>query len=137
MRVLVCGGRGYGVAENLVYLRSIAERSAAMAFAREQVDKMFATLDRIHAELTVSLLISGGAPGADSVALRWAAANEIECQVFKADWKAHGRAAGVIRNQQMLDIARPQLVVAFPGSKGTADMVRRSRAKGVNVIEVE
>jgi hypothetical protein len=30
---------------------------------------------------------------------------------------------------------RPDLLVAFAGGKGTADMVRRARAAGVEVIE--
>ena len=52
-------------------------------------------------------------------------------ELFPADWKVRGRAAGHIRNQQMLDEGRPHLVVAFPGGRGTADMVRRARAAGI------
>jgi hypothetical protein len=52
----------------------------------------------------------------------------------KAEWKKYGPAAGPIRNQRMLDWG-PDLVVAFSGGKGTADMVRRARAAGVEVIE--
>jgi hypothetical protein len=48
-----------------------------------------------------------------------------------ADWEKLGRSAGPIRNQAMLDEGRPDLVVAFPGHHGTADMVRRARAAGV------
>jgi hypothetical protein len=57
--------------------------------------------------------------------------------VYPADWAKHGRAASPIRNQQMLDEGRPNLVVAFPGGRGTADMVRRARSAGVEVIEVD
>jgi hypothetical protein len=53
-----------------------------------------------------------------------------------ADWNTHGRAAGPIRNQRMLDEVKPELVVAFPGGRGTADMVRRAREAGVNVYLV-
>jgi hypothetical protein len=53
-----------------------------------------------------------------------------------ADWKAHGRAAGPIRNQRMIDEHRPELVVAAPGGRGTADMVRRARAAGIEVFEI-
>lgn len=48
-----------------------------------------------------------------------------------------GKAAGPIRNQHMIDTAKPDLVVSFPGGAGTADMVRRAKAAGVRVIEVE
>lgn len=36
----------------------------------------------------------------------------------------------------MLDLAKPDVVVAFKGGRGTADMVRRAREAGVKVIEV-
>jgi hypothetical protein len=39
-----------------------------------------------------------------------------------------------MRNQAMLDYGKPDLVVAFPGGKGTADMVRRARVAGVKVL---
>lgn len=53
-----------------------------------------------------------------------------------ADWKTHGKRAGSIRNQKMIDDYHPQLVVAFPGGAGTADMVRRARAAGIEVREI-
>lgn len=51
-------------------------------------------------------------------------------------WKDHGKAAGPIRNQLMLDDFKPDLVVAFPGGKGTADMVKKAQDAGVTVILV-
>ena len=67
------------------------------------------------------------ARGADRFAQEWANANGVAWIVYDANWTKHGRAAGPIRNQQMLDEGRPTLVVAFPGGRGTADMVRRAR----------
>lgn len=55
-------------------------------------------------------------------------------RTFRANSRKHGRAAGPIRNQQMLDEGKPHLVVAFPGGTGTADMVRRAQAAGVLVL---
>jgi len=55
---------------------------------------------------------------------------------FDADWKL-GKKAGPLRNQRMIDEGRPDLVVAFPGGKGTADMVRRAEAAGVKVLKIE
>jgi hypothetical protein len=55
----------------------------------------------------------------------------FEC---KADWRKYGAAAGPIRNQRMLE-GPPDIVVAFAGGKGTADMVQRARAAGIAVIE--
>ncbi|MGQ3297700.1 DUF2493 domain-containing protein [Reyranella sp.] len=110
-RVLVCGGRTY---------RDMREVSRV--------------LDGLAPKPT--LIIHGGAFGADSCASEWAYKRGVPEQRFAADWKTHGRAAGPIRNQQMLDEGRPDLVVAFPGGTGTADMVRRAKAAGVRVIEV-
>lgn len=47
-----------------------------------------------------------------------------------------GRAAGPIRHQRMLDEGMPDLVLALPGGRGTADMVRHATLAGVEVIEV-
>jgi hypothetical protein len=113
MRVLVCGGRNYNDAE---------------------------TLCRVLGEVTASLneditVIVGDATGADQMAWDWAV-HRCRTIRYEADWKTHGRAAGPIRNQRMLDEGKPDLVVAFPGGRGTADMVRRARAAGVAVREV-
>jgi len=114
MRVLVCGGRDF------------SDRTLLKA-----------TLDH----LAPSVVISGGARGADALAAEWAEATGwnvggVHLEEFPADWTAHGKAAGPIRNQQMLDEGKPDLVVAFPGGRGTADMVRRARAAGVEVREI-
>ena len=52
---------------------------------------------------------------------------------YPANWKKHGRAAGPIRNKQMLEEAKPDLVIAFPGGAGTANMVKQAREAGVKV----
>lgn len=81
-------------------------------------------------------VIHGAARGADTLAHEWAAHHEIPVDVYPADWQAHGRAAGPIRNARMLEEGKPDVVVAFKGGRGTADMVRRARASGVPVVEV-
>jgi len=111
-RVLVCGGRGY-----------------------TNVAAVDATLTAIHDRAGIALLIEGGARGCDSIARSWARGMEIPLQTVAANWKTHGKAAGPIRNAKMLTL-EPTLVVAFPGGKGTADMVRRARAANIEVIEV-
>ena len=59
------------------------------------------------------------------------------CDVYMADWDGLGRKAGPIRNQRMLDDGKPDLGIAFPGGRGTADMVRRAREAGVETIQVQ
>jgi hypothetical protein len=76
------------------------------------------------------------ASGADSLAHEAARDQGRRCEVFHADWERHGKAAGPIRNQAMID-AGADLVIAFPGGRGTADLIRRARKAGIPVREVE
>lgn len=78
-------------------------------------------------------IVHGGASGADAMAARWASEHSYQCVAYEADWAREGRAAGPQRNQRMLDAEHVSLVVAFPGGRGTADMVRRAEAKGIQV----
>lgn len=82
-----------------------------------------------------STLIVGDAKGADRVARGVARALGWPVVVKRAKWDEHGRAAGPIRNQEMIGLA-PDVVVAFPlpGSKGTWDAVRRARKAGIPVV---
>ena len=82
-------------------------------------------------------VVNGGALGADMMAKEWAERHAIEARSVAADWGLHGKAAGPIRNQTMLDKYAPDFVVAFPGGRGTADMVERSRKAGVDVAEIK
>ena len=83
-----------------------------------------------------SRVVHGGAPGADSLAADWGWRHALDVVGVAAQWKAHGRAAGPMRNQRMLDIYKPSFVIAFPGGRGTADMVRRAREAKIDVAEI-
>lgn len=82
------------------------------------------------------IIIEGGAPGADSLARKAAIECSLTYKEFPADWDKHGRKAGPIRNQRMLD-ENPDIVIAFheniESSKGTKDMVSKAKRKGVPV----
>ncbi len=112
MRILVCGGRDYRDASALCE-----------------------ALDALHREKNVTALIHGAARGADALAAAWAAGRGVAARVFPANWTAHGKAAGFIRNARMLRDGRPEMAVAFPGGKGTAHMVRLAKQAGVPVLE--
>jgi hypothetical protein len=114
VRVLVCGGRKFA-----------------------DPDRVWLVLNELHASPHVSVVIHGGASGADAHAARWAWLCGVPALPFDADWDKHGKAAGPRRNQRMLDEGKPDLVLAFPGGKGTADMVRRAKRAGVPVREVK
>lgn len=98
----------------------------------------------------IHLLIEGGAPGADRQASNWAHSNKVHHRRFKADWTRYDKAAGPIRNQEMLDfllefqrisdLKWSLLVSAFPSTRmaaghgGTLDMVTRARKAGIEVL---
>ncbi len=101
-------------------------------------ERVFKKLDEIIAgvqDLNEVSVIQGGARGADSLGRLWAKDNWIYWKSFDADWNQYGKRAGPIRNQQMIDECEPDLCVAFPGGRGTADMVRRCKKAGIKVVE--
>lgn len=109
MKLLVCGGRDYDDA---------------------------VLVDEVLAWLAPNCIIEGGALGADTLARRWASATSVPCQTIPADWEAHGKAAGPIRNVIMLEM-KPDIVLAFPGGRGTDNCVKQALARGIPVLRVE
>jgi ABC-type Fe3+-hydroxamate transport system substrate-binding protein len=80
------------------------------------------------------VVIHGAARGVDEQAMIAAQTLPgVKHLPFAADWHKHGRAAGPIRNKRMLDEGKPDLVVAFPGGRGTANMVKQAQAAGIPV----
>lgn len=116
MRLLVCGGRGY-----------------SDWYRMEQV------LDSILEP--IDALISGGAPGADRLAEDWAKRHGIPIERYDADWDQFDKAAGPMRNTQMLREGKPDWTIAFPTlgerNAGTRDMVAKSRRAGVKTYVID
>ena len=113
MKILICGGRDY-------------------------VDNQQMWRELWFYKKRVSMIIQGGAPGADRLARRWATKNQVPCLNVPARWDEHGRSAGMIRNGVMLEIVGlPDLCLAFPGGVGTEGMKRLAREAGVEVKEVD
>jgi YspA, cpYpsA-related SLOG family len=96
-----------------------------------------------------STVVHGSYTGADALADGWARRYALEVICVHAEWGKYettlrrdllGRRqknpAGVIRNKKMIDEHRPNLVIAFPGGEGTANMVSQARAAGIDVVEV-
>lgn len=113
MVILVCGGRHYSNFHRLC----------------EELDYWLQKADTLE-------VITGGARGADTLAERWCALMGVAYRAFPANWDEHGRRAGPIRNSKMLD-EKPDLVIACPGGRGTADMVVKATRRGVKVTELE
>ena len=111
MRIIICGGRDY-----------------------EDLETVQQVMSALWGEAT---LVHGDARGVDTMASRfWTGVLGHASEAHPADWRKHGKAAGPIRNQEMLD-AGAHLVIAFPGGRGTADMVGRARSAGVPVLHVD
>lgn len=123
MRVLVCGGREFDD-------WALLNKTLLEVYVMNQMESM--------------VIIEGEAKGADFLARVWAKWKDSQCreegtitsEPYLADWKKYGYKAGSIRNQQMLDEGKPDIVVAFPGGGGTADMIKRAKKAGVEVMEV-
>lgn len=110
LRVLVCGGRDYTDGTRL---------------------------NEVLSGLNIAEIAQGNARGADRLAAWWAASRKIPCRSYPADWSSHGKGAGPLRNARMLRDFNPDLVVAFPGGKGTADMVKRAESAGFETLLVD
>ena len=118
MRVLIYGGRDFEAGPEA--WRWLGEHIFNYQLADWEMDEI--------------VVISGGARGADRFGENAAEHWNIELEIYPADWGTHGKAAGYIRNQQMLD-SGVDVAVQFPGGRGTADMRRRLDKAGVKVYE--
>jgi len=113
MRVLITGGRSY-----------------------DDQDRLERALDELHSKHGFTSLMHGDASGADRLAGQWAVSRGVLVEAYAADWKNLGRIAGPIRNKKMLE-EKPDLVVAFPGGKGTADMISKAKKSGCDIVLVD
>jgi hypothetical protein len=113
MNIIVCGGRDY-----------------------DDYEKLISVLDSVHAKVCITLLIEGGALGADAHAGTWANHNGIARATIHANWAYYGKKAGPIRNKTMLTL-NPGGLIAFPGGIGTEGMIKLAVAAGVKVMRVQ
>lgn len=102
VKVCVCGGRDFNDYAKLTYVLDnyfsgwvfIEELGT---FGKRGVDWDFRSIE----------IITGGARGADQLAERYALEHGYKSVVFKADWEKHRKAAGFIRNTEMLKYFAP------------------------------
>lgn len=114
-RAIIAGGRKYRLTwEDVAYLNSEAWRIAEV--------------------------VTGDCKtGADADAKEWADDLGIPVITFPADWGNLGKSAGPIRNSAMVEFVTTKtnlmpMLIAFPGGRGTADIIRKARAAGMEVV---
>lgn len=100
---------------------------------------IFDRLDTCHAIEPITLLVQGGAKGADSIAWDWAFDRKVPRDTVDAEWDIHGKAAGMIRNRKMLDSYPKAKVEAFPIGKsiGTRGCIREAQKRKMNIHVTE
>lgn len=111
VRLLVCGGRTYSDYKTV----------------EAQLDSIVMEAKRFYGDNGTDVCVvfaCGAAHGADFLAMQYCKKKHLSMNLFPANWKEHGRAAGPIRNKQMLDEFKPDMVIAFPGGNGTDHMVK-------------
>lgn len=119
-RVIICGGRHFN---NYNMLETVMED------VMSEFDLSFNQIE----------IVSGHCSGADKLGEAFAKNHNICCKIFPANWSNYGKAAGPIRNSEMIEYAYEStipIVVAFvsPKSKGTIDTVNKAKAKQFNLF---
>ena len=89
----------------------------------------------------IATIVHGNARGVDRTVDSWAKHLGLTVEAHDADWATHKKAAGPIRNREMLATGI-DYVYAFTNkplanSKGTADMVDIARRAGIPTFVTE
>lgn len=117
-RVLVCGGRDF-INKDVIWMA---------------LDRIARANDSDAGRVSI---VHGAARGVDTLAGWWAIRSKRVCHIYPANWDRYGKSAGMIRNKEMLDNAKPDLVVCFPGGRGTAMMRKLAEEARVPTIVVD
>ncbi len=149
MILLVAGGRGFGVhgtKHSHPDPRVVDAQAAAMFRALNLIDEHGSFFDPGTPDGVpcITRMIQGGARGGDELGKAWADHWKRPCDQYDADWDTHGKGAGPIRNQRMLNAllgwrGDGHVIAALvaPGGSGSADMAQRLAKHGVNVYRLD
>lgn len=130
LRVLVCGSRIFNDRNLLINTLDKFCKDRGLVTPLEKRDEYG---NYMPEGLTI---INGKAQGADLLSSDWAVVNWVPLEEYPADWKEHGKVAGFIRNQQMLNTGI-DVVIAFPRgeARGTQHMITIAAKADIEVIE--
>jgi hypothetical protein len=79
------------------------------------------------------MIVSGCATGADSLGEKYAAENDYIVAYFQPNWNLYGRGAGMVRNREMAEYGDALIAFHDGQSKGTANMIKIAKEKGLKV----
>lgn len=87
---------------------------------------------------TPEFIISGGAKGTDTMAEKYAQLHNIPTKIFKPDWDKHGKAAGIMRNTDIIQNSTHVIAFLSPKSIGTVDSINKAKKlnKVLKIIDV-
>lgn len=110
MRIIVTGGRDF-----------------------DEYDRVLKAFIPYVFEHPIPTIVHGDARGADTLAKHAARTLGLPVEAHKAEWRELGPIAGFVRNQRMID-TKPDLLIAFPGGRGTRHCIRQAIKAGIEVI---
>lgn len=112
MRIIIAGSREYNNYEE----------------AAKLIDKFIEDVNSSNV-----VIVSGGAKGADKIGEEYAARNDLDCVVYKANWGKYGKQAGIIRNGEMAKNADCLLAFWDGESRGTYNMINTAKKRKLKV----
>ena len=120
MNIIIAGSRDIGI--------SLREKN-----------QVFLILDKVFLNLNLNeppVIFDGGCSGVDACGKEYAKTKGWQVDTYKADWLNLGKAAGPLRNQQMVDKADMLVVIRTKNSRGSKDVLARAKNKGIRFIDV-
>ena len=112
---------------------------AAVCGGRDLTDRLFVwhVLTEIYdAHSEINEIVHGAARGVDATAHQWANAHAIKVTPVPAKWDLYKKSAGYRRNHEILNAHRPDILIAFPGGRGTMHMVKHAIKAFIPLIVV-
>lgn len=122
MNLLVCGGRDF----------AMVKQKDHWVYDKELFNFGLSCVETLQP----TKIVTGGASGADDIGRTYALKNNVDYEEYLPDWDRFGRSAGPIRNSEMLRKEDIDLVLAFPGGRGTTDMINKALKQGIRVYEI-
>jgi predicted Rossmann fold nucleotide-binding protein DprA/Smf involved in DNA uptake len=86
-----------------------------------------------ESNFTITEIVSGMAPGVDTLAVQYAEENNLPLAEFHADWNQYKKAAGPIRNREMANYADALIAIWDGESRGTKNMIEEATKRGLQV----